>query len=71
MERVLDGILVGALRFGSFIESRLELFLRLTQTAGQLGQLGATEQHQDDDQDDQEFLGAKVRHPLTLPAANR
>src|SRR3546814_5686827 len=43
-------------------QTLLELVLRLAQGAGQLQQLGATEEHEDHDQDDEELASAEACH---------
>src|SRR3546814_14094047 len=43
-------------------QTLLELVLRLSQGAGQLRQLGATEEHEDHDQDDEELASAEACH---------
>src|SRR3546814_14514040 len=43
-------------------QTLLKLVLRLSQGAGQLRQLGATEEHEDHDQDDEELASAEACH---------
>src|SRR3546814_646906 len=52
----------GVLFVARVAQTLLELVLRLSQGAGQLRQLGATEEHEDHDQDDEEIASAQDRN---------
>src|SRR3546814_824798 len=52
----------GVLFVARVAQTLLELVLRLSQGAGQLRQLGATEEHEDHDQDDEELASAEACH---------
>src|SRR5688572_3203409 len=60
---------LGRVVLGAVVHALLELLLGLAQRAGQLGELGATEEHEDDHEDDEEFGRTETGHGPSVAVA--